>query len=126
MKIAWMHQHKVFKNTLKRLKKTNYRSLQASNSNDSKQKNNKNEKKTTMDISSDKQVILPSRRREYGLEKNLKRGTEALLMAAQVKIDNKQQNIKCRLCGNRDETVNHTINEHGKLSQMSIRLVMIG
>ena len=58
---------------------------------------------------------------------NLKRKTETLLKVAQnnvirtnyieVKIDNMQQKSKCWLCGNRDETVNHTINEYSKLSQ---------
>ena len=30
-------------------------------------------------------------------------------------IDKTQQNIKCTLCGNRDETVNHIISECSKL-----------
>ena len=33
-----------------------------------------------------------------------------------VKIDNMQQNVKCRLCGNRDEMVNH-ISEGNNLAQ---------
>ena len=28
-----------------------------------------------------------------------------------------QQNSKCRLCGDRDETVNHIINKYSKLAQ---------
>ena len=50
---------------------------------------------------------------------NLKRETESLLIAAQVnairtnhnkaRIDKTQQNSKCRLCGDRDETINHII-----------------
>ena len=28
-----------------------------------------------------------------------------------MKIDNTQQNNKCKLCGQRDETVNHTISD---------------
>ena len=58
---------------------------------------------------------------------NLKRETESLLIAAQDKaiktnhikarIDKKQQNSKCRLCGDRDETINHTISEYSKLAQ---------
>ena len=52
---------------------------------------------------------------------NLKRKTESLLIAAQnnairsnhikARIDKTQQNIKCRLCGDRDETNNHTISQ---------------
>ena len=50
---------------------------------------------------------------------NFKRETESLLIAAQdnaiwtnhikAKIDETQQNSKCRLCGDRDETINHII-----------------
>ena len=32
-------------------------------------------------------------------------------------IDKTQQNSKCRLCGDRDETINHIVNECGKLAQ---------
>ena len=35
-----------------------------------------------------------------------------------VKIVNTQHDSKCRLCGKRDETVNHMISEYGKLAQM--------
>ena len=58
---------------------------------------------------------------------NLKRETESLLIAAQdnairtnhikARIDKTQQNSKCRLCGNRDETINHIISECSKLAQ---------
>ena len=58
---------------------------------------------------------------------NLKRETESLLMAAQNKairtnlikarIDKTQQNSKCGLCGDRDETINHIISECSKLAQ---------
>ena len=58
---------------------------------------------------------------------NLKRETESLLIAAQnnairtnhikARIDKTQQNSKCRLCGDRDETINHIINECSKLAQ---------
>ena len=57
---------------------------------------------------------------------NLKRETESLLMAAQnairsnhikARIDKTQQNSKCRLCGDRDETINHIISECSKLAQ---------
>ena len=57
---------------------------------------------------------------------NFTRETEFLLIAAQnnairtnhikVRIDKTQQNCKCRLCGDRDETINH-ISECSKLAQ---------
>ena len=34
-----------------------------------------------------------------------------------ARIDNKQQNCKCRLCGDRDETINHIISECSKLTR---------
>ena len=58
---------------------------------------------------------------------NLKRETGSLLIAAQdnairtnhikARIDKTQQNSKCRLCGDRDETINHIISECSKLAQ---------
>ena len=57
---------------------------------------------------------------------NLKRETESLLIAAQdairtnhikARIDMTQQNSKCRLCGDWDETINHLIRECSKLAQ---------
>ena len=58
---------------------------------------------------------------------NLKRETESLLIAAQdnvkrtnhikARIDKTQQNSKCRLCGDRDETISHIISECSKLAQ---------
>ena len=58
---------------------------------------------------------------------NFKRETESLLIAAQnnsmrtnhikVRIDKMLQNSKCRLCGDRDETINHIISEYHKLAQ---------
>ena len=57
---------------------------------------------------------------------NLKRETESLLITAQInairtnhikaRIDKSQQNRKCRLCGDRDETINHVISECSKLA----------
>ena len=56
-----------------------------------------------------------------------KRETESLLIAAQdsairtnhikARIDKTQQNSKCRLCGDRYETINHIISECSKLAQ---------
>ena len=58
---------------------------------------------------------------------NLKRETESLLIEAQinairtnhikVRINKMQQNSKCRLCGDRDETINHIISECSKLAR---------
>ena len=62
---------------------------------------------------------------------NLKRETESLLKAAQniairtnrIKgIDKTQQNSKCRLCGDRDETINHMISECSKLAQKEYKI----
>ena len=52
----------------------------------------------------------------------LKRETEAQNNAIRTnhiktRIDKTQQNSKCRLCGDRDETINHIISEHSKLAQ---------
>ena len=63
-----------------------------------------------------------------GLRKrNFKRETESLLMATQdsairtnhikARIDKTQQNSKCRLCSDGDETINHMISECSKLAQ---------
>ena len=35
----------------------------------------------------------------------------------QARIDKTQQNSNCRLCGKRDENINHIINECSKLAQ---------
>ena len=58
---------------------------------------------------------------------NFKRTKESLLIAAQDSairtnhmkaiIDKTQQNSKCKLCGDRDETINHIISECSKLAQ---------
>ena len=58
---------------------------------------------------------------------NFKRETESLLIAAQnnavrtnyikARMDKTQQNSKCRLCGDRDETINHIIRKCSKLAQ---------
>ena len=58
---------------------------------------------------------------------NFKRETESLLKAAQncvirtshikTRVDKTQQNTKCRLCDDRDKTINHIINECSKLTQ---------
>ena len=58
---------------------------------------------------------------------NLKIEAESFLIAAQndairtnhikARIDKTQQNSKCRLCGDGDETINHIISECNKLAQ---------
>ena len=58
---------------------------------------------------------------------NLQRETESFLIAVQnntirtnqikAKIDKMQQNSRCRLCGDRDETINHIISEWSKPAQ---------
>ena len=60
-------------------------------------------------------------------KRNLKWETQSLLVAAQnnairtnhikTRIDKTQQNSKCRLCDDRDETHNHIISECRKLAQ---------
>ena len=62
---------------------------------------------------------------------NFKRETKSLLTAAQdgairtnhikARIDKTQQNSKCRLCGDRDETINHIISECSKLAQQACK-----
>ena len=72
--------------------------------------------------------IISHRKTSTWLRKgNLKRETESLITAAQdnairtnhikARIDKTQQNSKCRLCGDRDETINHIISECCKLAQ---------
>ena len=60
-------------------------------------------------------------------KRNFQRETESLLKAAQnsairtnhikARIDKTQQNNICRLCGHRDEMINHMISECSKLAQ---------
>ena len=59
-------------------------------------------------------------------KRNLKRETESLIKAAQdnaiktnhikARIDKTQQSSKCRVCGDRDETINHIESECSKLA----------
>ena len=63
---------------------------------------------------------------------NLKRETESLPIAAQdnakrtnhikARIDKTQQNSKCRLNGNREETINHMISECSILAQREYKI----
>ena len=39
----------------------------------------------------------------------------------EAKIDNPQQNSKCRLCEDRDKTVNHIISEYSKLARKGFK-----
>ena len=81
-----------------------------------------------MDISSDKQAKSHTRKLGPWLKKeNLKRKTESLLIVAQnnairtnyikARIDKTQQNTKCRLRGDRDETITHIMSKCNKLAQ---------
>ena len=57
----------------------------------------------------------------------IKRETETLILAAQeqairtnlikAKIDNTQEDSRCRMCGKVDETINHLISECSKMAQ---------
>ena len=79
-----------------------------------------------MDISSDKRN-LTRKNLDGAKKKNLKRENESLLIAAQnnairtkyvtVRIDRTRQNSRCRLCGDRNETVNHIKSASWKLAQ---------
>ena len=60
---------------------------------------------------------------------NFKRETESFLIAAQdsanhikARIDKTQQNRKCRLRGDRGETINHIISECSKLAQREYKM----
>ena len=39
-----------------------------------------------------------------------------------ARIDKTQQNSNCRLCGDRDETINHIISECSKLAQKEYKV----
>ena len=104
------------------------------NNNDQKKKSEEKQlygcfKRLTSDISHEKTWM--SQRKG-----NFKAETESLLIAAQnnvirtyhikERIDKTQQNSRCRLWGDRYETVNHIISECSKLAQKSIRLDATG
>ena len=67
------------------------------------------------------------RKLEHGNKRNLKRKTESLLIAThnnairtnyvEGRISKTQQNSRCSLCSDRDETINHIISECSKLAQ---------
>ena len=71
--------------------------------------------------------ISPDKTWTWQRKGNLKGETESLLIAAQnnavrtnqlkARIDKSQQNSKYKLCGDRDETINHIISECKKLAQ---------
>ena len=55
---------------------------------------------------SERNVISPNRAKDNAIRtNNIKAG-----------IDKTQQNSKCRLCGDRDETINHIMSKCSKLS----------
>ena len=83
-------------------------------------------KRLISNISHEKNLDMAKKRK-------LKRETESLLIAAQnnairtnhikERIDKMQQNSKCRLCGNRDETINHI--KLKKLWNMKVTIIPI-
>ena len=84
-----------------------------------------------MNILIDKLVKSQTHRPGHVYENgNLARETESLLITAQnnairtnynkAKIDNTQQNSKCRLSGGKDVTVNYIISECNKLAQKDL------
>ena len=88
---------------------------------------NKNVKKNNfIDILSDKQVKSYTRKLGHGEEREI----DSLLIAAQnnaigtnyvkARIDKMQQNSKCWLCDDRDETIDYIISECSKLVQKRI------
>ena len=56
---------------------------------------------------------------------NLKKETDNAIRTNHIKarIDNTQQNSKCRLCGDRDETINHMISKCRKLAQKEYKVI---
>ena len=67
---------------------------------------------------------------------HLKRETESLLITTQnnsiitnhikVRLDKTQQKSKCKLCGDREETINHIISECCKLAMKEYKTIMTG
>ncbi len=74
-----------------------------------------------MEISSNKQTKLHTRKSEHDYERETSREKQSYRGTKQyhikVKIDNMQQNSKCRLCGEKDETINHIISRCSKLAE---------
>ena len=71
--------------------------------------------------------ISPQKTWTWLRKRNFMRKAESLQIAGQnnairtnhikTRIDKTQQNSECRLCGDRDETINHIISECSKLAQ---------
>ena len=96
-----------------------------------------------MDISSDKLSKLLMRRPGHGLQKkkkkSLHRETGSLLIAAaaaaaqnvimtidiEAGIDYTQRNRMCRLCGDRDETINRVIKECNKVAKKTVTMTLL-
>ena len=81
-----------------------------------------------MDISRDKLRKFPREHLDMG---NLNRESKSIQIAprnnairtnyVKAKIDRTQQNSKCRLCGDRDETINPIISKRRKLAQKAYK-----
>ena len=100
----------------------------------SKIANRNGKKNNSTDISSDKLVRFLTRRRTYGNKRDISKEKMNLLIATQnntirtnyikAKINNTQQNSKCRLCEDKDERVNNTISECSKLIQKKYQAML--
>ena len=77
-------------------------------------------------------ILIPTERVHYSPQVGYynKREIQFLLIATQnnairtnyvkARIDTTQRNHRCRLCSDRDETINHIINESSKLVQKRV------
>ena len=112
------------------MEKCRERLITATNGNNQKQRWEEKQlygrlKRLTRDISHKKMWTLL-------MKGNLQRETEYLLTAVQnntiktnhikARIDKTQQNSRCRLCGDRDEPINHIICECSKLAQKEYKI----
>ena len=68
--------------------------------------------KVTCDLKKPKNEQLKTKRRKENSTKKKK-----IIIIIKLRIDKMQQNSKCRLCGDRDETINSIISECSKLAQ---------
>ena len=85
------------------------------------------EKTTLWPLQTTNKYYLTPENLDLAKKRNFKRETESLPIAAKdsairtnqikARIDKTQQNSKCRLCSDRDETIKHVISECSKLPQ---------
>ena len=86
------------------------------NKREKKQNNNRNGKITTVWIFqvTNWQTII---REVQDIVMKYKPLQKNWILSTKAKIDKTQQNCKCRLCDDKDETINHIISERSKLAQ---------